>query len=64
MKLVFNARAMESLARELRRASWGICIAAGAGGIKLENKWVLLAGGATWVILQMAAVALESIRDN
>jgi hypothetical protein len=25
------------LAKELRRASWGVTVAAGAGGLKLEN---------------------------
>lgn len=64
LKMVFNPKAMEALAKELRRASWGVTVAAGAGGIKLENTWVLIAGGATWVILQIAAAALESIQDE
>jgi hypothetical protein len=37
---------------------------AGAGGLKLENTWVLIAGGAEWVILQIAAAVLESIKDE
>lgn len=64
LKIVFNPKAMEALAKELRRASWGVTVAAGAGGIKLENTWVLIAGGATWVILQIAAAVLESIQDE
>lgn len=55
---------MEALAKELRRASWGVGAAAAAGGIKLEDAWVLLAGGAAWLILQVAAVALESVQNE
>jgi hypothetical protein len=55
VKIVFNPKAMETLAKELRRASWCVTVAAGAGGLKLENTWVLIAGGAPWVILQIAA---------
>lgn len=64
LKIVFNPKAMEALAKELRRASWGVAVAAGTGGIKLENTWVLIAGGATWVVLQTAAAVLESIQDE
>ena len=64
LKIVFNPKAMEALAKELRRASWGVTVAAGAGGLKFESTWVLIAGGATWVILQIAAAALESIQDE
>lgn len=64
VKIVFNHKAMEALAKELRRASWGVSVAAGAGGIKLENTWVLITGGATWVILQIAVAVLESIQDE
>lgn len=64
LKLYFNQKAMEALAKELRRASWGISVAAAAGGLKLENTWVLLAGGLAWLILQVAASALESIKED
>ena len=50
LKIVFNPKAMQALVKELRRASWGVAVAAVAGGIKLENTWVLIAGGVTWVI--------------
>lgn len=64
LKIVFNPKAMESLAKELRRASWGVAVTAGAGGIQLDNTWVLIVGGATWHILQIAAAILESVRDE
>lgn len=64
LKFYLNLKALEALAKELRRASWGIAIAAGAGGFKLDNAWVLLAGGLTWLLLQVAAVALESVKDE
>jgi len=61
LRFYFNPKALEALAKELRRASWGIGVAAAAGGIKLDNVWVLLAGGTAWLVLQAAAVALESV---
>jgi hypothetical protein len=64
LKIVFNPKAMESLAKELRRASWGVAVTAGAGGIQFANTWVLIVGGSTWLILQIAAAILESIKDD
>lgn len=64
LKFHFNQKAMEALAKELRRASWGISVAAAAGGFKLDSTLVLLAGGATWLLLQVIAVVLESIKDE
>ena len=34
LQFYFNPKAAESLAKELRRASWGIAVAAAAGGMK------------------------------
>ncbi|WP_126448366.1 hypothetical protein [Sulfuricystis multivorans] len=64
LKLYFNPKALEALAKELRRASWGVGAAAAVGGVKLENASVLVAGGLGWLVLQVAAVALESIREE
>lgn len=35
-----------------------------SSGIKLDNAWALLAGGATWLVLQVSAVALESTQND
>lgn len=64
VKIVFNPKALESLAKELRRASWGVAVTAGAAGTKFENLWILIAGGAAWVVLQITAAVLESIQDE
>lgn len=64
LKFYFNQNALEALAKELRRASWGVGAAAATGGIKLGNAWVVLAGGAAWLILQITAVALQSVCEE
>lgn len=64
LKFYLNPKAFEALAKELRRASWGIGVAAAAGGLKLDNIWVLLSGGFFWLVLQVSAVALESVKDD
>lgn len=64
LKFYFNPKAMESFAKELRRASWGISVAAVAGGFKLDNLWVWITGAAAWVVLQVLAAVLESVKDE
>lgn len=64
LKFYLNEKAFEALAKELRRASWGVGIAAAAGGLKLDNIGVLVAGGFFWLLLQVSAVALESVRED
>jgi hypothetical protein len=64
LKFYFNQNATEALAKELRRASWGIGVAAAGGGFKLDSTLVLFAGGAAWLVLQITAVVLESIKDE
>lgn len=51
LKFYFNQTAMAALAKELRRASWGISVAAAAGGFKLDSALVLLIGGSAWFLL-------------
>ena len=67
LKFYFNRNAFESFAKELRRASWGIAVAAAAAnGIRWDaNSGLLLAcGGIAWAALQAIAVALESITNE
>jgi hypothetical protein len=64
LKFYFNQKAWEALAKELRRASWGISVIFSAGGYKLDNALVLLSGGVFWAILQITALVLESIKDE
>ncbi len=64
LKIIFNPSAMEILAKELRRASWGIAVLTGAGGVQLTSTWVLIAGCSTWVTLQIAAAVIQSIHEE
>ena len=64
LKFYFNKKATEALAKELRRASWGVSVAAAGGGFKLDSTLVLFSGGAAWLVLQITAVVLESIIDE
>jgi hypothetical protein len=66
MRFYFNRKALEALAKELRRASWGIAVAAGAGGIKWDTAPgpLLLGAAVAWVVLQGIAVAVESLTNG
>jgi len=67
LKFYFNRNAFESFAKELRRASWGIAVAAAAAnGIRWDaNSGLLLACcGIAWAALLAIAVALESITNE
>ena len=67
LKLYFNPRALETLAKELRRGSWGVAVAAAAGGIsgtEWTPPWLIIGSTVVWVVLQCAAVALESLKDE
>jgi len=66
LKFHFNPKAVEALAKELRRASWGIAIAAAAGGINVPDTaaWVTVGAAVIWVILQSVAFALESLKNE
>jgi hypothetical protein len=52
LKFHFNPKAAESLAKELRRASWGIAVAAAAGGMKAPESaaWVIVGSAIIWAI--------------
>lgn len=64
LKLYFNKSAMEALAKEIRRASWGAAIAASAVGYHQSSGIALLLGGGAWLVLQAIAFILESIKDE
>jgi hypothetical protein len=64
LRIGFNPKAFEVLAKELRRASWGVVITAGAGGYKLEDAWLLVTGALVWMLLQIAALALQSVQND
>ena len=67
LRFSFNPRALEAFAKELRRASWGIAVAAAAGGIKGTDwapSWLIIGSAAVWLVLQCTAVALESLKDD
>ena len=62
LKFVFSKIAAGELAKELRKASWGVTAAAAVGGTYLDAGLVLVAGAAGWVVLQVSAFLLDSIQ--
>ena len=64
LKLVFSKIAAGELAKELRRASWGMTVAAAGGGTYLDAGSVLVAGAIGWVVLQISAFLLDSITNG
>ena len=64
IKFYFNKKAMEALAKELRRASWGVGVIFSAGGYSLNKPWVFFSGGVFWLTLQIFALVLESLHDD
>lgn len=64
LKFYFNKAALESLAKEVRRGSWGAAVAATAIGYQSSSGLSVLLGASAWGILQILAFVLESIRDD
>lgn len=64
LKLYFNPKAWEALAKELRRGSWSVSVLLGIGGYNLDQAWILLFAGLSWAILQIAALMLESVKNE
>jgi hypothetical protein len=64
LKFYFNKAALESLAKEVRRGSWGAAAAATAIGFQSDSGLSVLLGASAWIILQILAFVLESIRDE
>lgn len=58
--------ALRALAKELRRASWGVAIGATAGSIKWDVPilWLIIGGAVGWLTLQGFAFALESLSED
>lgn len=55
---------MAALAKELRRASWGLTVAASAFSFKGDGGVLLLFGGLGWLVLQIVAFGLESLKND
>ncbi len=55
MKLRWSERAMQTLARELRRASWGAALIFSGAGIKSDLGIGYVLGAAVWVSLQLVS---------
>ena len=64
LKLYFNQKAWETAAKQMRLLAWGIGSIVTAAGYHLSNGWVLLTSGLTWLILQVAAFVLESVKHE
>ncbi len=62
LKFVFSKSAADQLAKELRRASWGVALTAAGGGTHLDAGLVLVAGAVGWMVLQVSAFLLDSIQ--
>lgn len=64
MKLVFSERALTTLAKELRRASWGAALVFSGAGIKMNLGLGYVLGAAAWLCLQIVAFVLDSITGD
>lgn len=64
LKFYFNLKALEALAKELRRASWGAAAVAGSVGYSSTSGVAILLGASAWMVLQGFAFVLESIRNE
>jgi hypothetical protein len=64
LKFYFNPKAMEALAKELRRASWGAAVASAAIGYHVGDGLSALYGASAWIVLQVFAFVLESLKDD
>lgn len=62
MKMYFNKQALERLANELRRASWAVAVGGVAGVFLVDEAWAAAAGGIAWLVMQVMAVILESVK--
>lgn len=64
VKLKFNKLAARSLAKELRRASWGVVGVTSFGGLHLDAGLVLVSGAAGWLVLQLSAFVIDSLQGS
>lgn len=64
LKFYFNKNALEALAKEFRRASWGTAAVSAAVGYQVSSGIALLFGSGAWTTLQILAFILESIRNE
>ena len=62
IKFQFNIDAAHIFAKELRRASWGMILVTSAGGLTLDNALIMLAGCIGWVVMQVLAFTLQSLK--
>lgn len=62
MRFYFNKQALESLARELRRASWAIAVSGVVSAFVVDTFRAAVVGGIIWLVMQIVAVVLESVR--
>ncbi|MHB1826624.1 MAG: hypothetical protein ACYCV6_02885 [Steroidobacteraceae bacterium] len=59
-----SKKALENLAREIRRASWGTALAFAGAGFKSDIGLGYLLGSVLWVALQVAALLIESYAEE
>ncbi len=64
LKIYFNKKAFEALAREFCRASWGATAASAAVGYQTSSGIAMLLGAGSWAVLQILAFIVESIRTE
>lgn len=63
LRFHFNPAAFSALAKEIRRASWGVAIVMGGVIYKDSAGSTIAFGGAGWLLLQIIAFAVESIKS-
>ena len=65
MRLVFSRKAMAKFARNLRRASWGAAAALFGMEVHLHHALIgAVLGGFAWLVAQILALVVDSIRGD
>jgi len=64
LKFYFNQKTWEAAAKQFRAVSWGIGGLVTAAGYQISNGWVLAASGFAWLVLQVCAFVLESVKHE
>lgn len=64
IRFYFNPSAYQALAKEFRRASWGVAVVMGGLIFKDDGGFAIVIGGAGWLLLQAIAFTVESLKET
>lgn len=64
IRFKFSKLAAQAAAKEIRRGSWGMSVAAVLAGIKTGRAGLAAAGAAAWVVMQVVAFVVDGLEDR